>query len=76
MAEMNDIVKLAVDGYKGHVEKYSVMQSQDALHDALIKANNGSTTVNYRDIRDGKCQGLFTLLEEILNVTVVEGLQG
>lgn len=76
MAEMNDIVKLAVDAYRGNVEKYSVAQSQDTLRQALIAANNGKTTLDYRDIRDGKCNGLFTLLETILNVTVVEGLQG
>lgn len=76
MAEMNDIVKLAVDAYRGNVEKYSVAQSQDTLRQALIAANNGKTALDYRDIRDGKCNGLFTLLETILSVTVVEGLQG
>lgn len=76
MAEMKDIVKLAVDAYKGNVEKYSVSQSQDALQQALVEANNGSTKLNYKDIRDGKCNGLFTLIEEILTRTVVEGLQG
>ena len=76
MVEMKDIVKLAVDGYKGNVEKYSVAQSQEALRQALVEANNGSTTLNYKDIRDGKCNGLFTLIEEILSRTVVEGLQG
>lgn len=76
MAEMNDIVKLAVDAYKGNVEKYSVGQSQDTLRQALIEANNGKTALNYKDIRDGKCNGLFTLLEEVLSATVVEGLQG
>lgn len=76
MAEMNDIVKLAVDAYKGNVEKYSVGQSQDTLRQALIEANNDKTALNYKDIRDGKCNGLFTLLEEVLSATVVEGLQG
>lgn len=76
MAEMNDIVKLAVDAYKGNVEKYSVAQSQDTLREALIAANNGKTYMDYRDIRDGKCPGLFTLIETILSSTVVEGLQG
>ncbi|MBR5014238.1 MAG: hypothetical protein IKY16_06495 [Bacteroidales bacterium] len=76
MAEMNDIVKLAVDAYKGCVEKYSVGQSQDAIRQALIEANNGKTTLNYKDIRDGNCKGLFTLLETILSQTVVSGLQG
>lgn len=76
MTEMNEIVKLAVDGYKGNVEKYSVKQSQEALRQALVEANNGSTKLDYKAIRDGKCPGLFTLIEEILSRTVVEGLQG
>ena len=76
MAEMNDIVRLAVDAYRGNVEKYSVKQSQDTLRKALIEKNNGKTYLDYRDIRDGKCNGLFTLIEQILSVTVVEGLQG
>lgn len=76
MAEMNDIVKLAVDANRGNVEKYSVSQAQKTLREALIEANNGKTCLDYRDIRDGKCQGLFSLLEEMLSATVVEGLQG
>ena len=75
MAEMRDIVKLAVDAYHGNVEKYSVKQSQDVLREALIEANGGSTKLDYRAIRDGKCNGLFTIVEEILSRTVIEGLQ-
>lgn len=75
MSEMSDVIKVAVDGYNNRVKKYSVEQSQDLVKEALIKANNGSTKINYRDIRDGKCPGLFTLIEEILSRTVVEGLQ-
>lgn len=76
MADMNDIVKVAVDAYHGNVEKYSVKQSQDMLRQALVEANGGSTTLNYRNIRDGKCAGLFTIVEEILANVVEEGLQG
>ena len=76
MADMKDIVKLAIDGYKGRVEKYSVAQSQDAIHQALLEANNGKTYLDVRDIRDGKCAGLFAFLEETLSHTVIEGLQG
>ena len=76
MAEMNDIVKLAIDAYKGNVEQYSAAQSQDVLRQALIDANGGSSILDYKKIRDGKCNGLFTLIEEILSKTVVEGLQG
>lgn len=76
MSEMHDIVKLAVDSYKGNVEKYTVKQSQETLRQALIEVNNGKTTLDYKAIRDGKCQGLFALIETILSNTVVEGLQG
>jgi len=76
MAEMNDIVKLAVDAYRGNCEKYTVSQSMDTLRQALVEANGGSTVLDYRKIRDGECKGLFTLIETILSRTVVEGLQG
>lgn len=74
MADYKELVKLGVDGYKGNVEKYSVKQSQDTLREALIEANNGSTKLDYRAIRDGKCNGLFAIIEEILKETVVEGI--
>lgn len=76
MAEINEIVKLAVDAYRGSVEKYSVDQSQKVLREALVKANNGSTKLDYKAIRDGQCKGLFTLIETILSKTVIEGLTG
>lgn len=76
MADMNEIIRLAVDAYKGAPTKYSVSESMDTLKQALIAANNGSTVLNYKDIRDGKCAGLFSLVEEILQRTIVEGLQG
>ena len=76
MADMTNIVKVAVDAYRGNVEKYSVGQSMEVLHKALVEANGGSTVLNYKNIRDGKCNGLFALVEEILSRTVVEGLQG
>lgn len=76
MVEMNDIVKLAVDNYKGAVQKYSTQQANDVIRQALIEANNGKTSLDYRSIRDGRCNGLFSLIEEVLSNTVVEGLQG
>lgn len=75
MADMHEIVKLAVDAYRGTPTKYSTSESMDTLRQALVAANNGSTVLNYKDIRDGKCNGLFTLIEEILTRTIVEGLQ-
>lgn len=76
MSEMKDIVKVAIDAYRGNVEKYSAGQSQELLRKALVEANGGSTVLDYKKIRDGECKGLFTLVEQILSSTVVEGLQG
>ncbi len=76
MDNMKEIVQLAVDTYKGRVENFSEAQnSPKLLRDALIEANNGKTYLDYKDIRDGKCNGLFSLIETILSQTVVEGLQ-
>lgn len=74
MAEMNDVIKLGVDLYKGTVEKYSVKDSNEVLRKALIEANNGSTKLDYKALRDGKCQGLFTIIETILDKTVIDTL--
>lgn len=76
MTDMSAIVKLAVDNYHGKVENYSTEQSNEVLRQALIEANGGSTTLDYKKIRDCECKGLFTLIETILSRTVVEGLQG
>lgn len=76
MENINDVVKLAVDSCKGNVKKYSNEEAQDTLRRALIEANNGKTALNYRDIRDGKCNGLFAILEEVIKEVVIDGLQG
>lgn len=76
MADINEIVRVAVDAYHGRTNKYSVSESQDTLRQALVAANNGSTIMNYKDIRDGKCNGLFTIIEEILGQTISDGLSG
>lgn len=76
MENMNDIVKLAIDLYNGSVEKYSDTQAKETLRNALIAANNGKTSLDYRAIRDGRCNGLFTIIEDIIKETVEEGLKG
>lgn len=73
---MDNVVKLAVDAYRGNVEKYSQGQSMDVLRKALIEANGGSTKLNYKNIRDGKCVGLFSIVEEVLSKTLVDDLTG
>ena len=47
MAIDSNLIKLAVDGYKGHVAgDYSVGDTQEALRNALVEANGGSTKLD------------------------------
>lgn len=72
---MNDVIKLAVDMYKGHVAgNYSTSDQNEVIRQALIEANGGSTALDFRAIRDGQCNKLFALIEEIITKTVIEGL--
>lgn len=70
-----DIIKLAVDSYHGRAAgNYSQADNMETLRQALIEANGGSTKLDYKAIRDGKCNGLFAIVEEIITKTVIEGL--
>lgn len=72
---MNEIIKLAVDCYKGsELGKYSTSDANEVLRAALIEANGGETSINYRAVRDGRCSKLFAIMEEIITKTVIEGL--
>jgi len=71
----NEIVKIAVDAYKGKQNgNYSTSDTMIVLKNALIEANNGKTCLDYRAVRDGKCSELFSIMEEIVTNTVIEGL--
>lgn len=77
MAIDSNLIKLAVDGYKGHVAgDYSVNDTQEALRKALVEANGGSTKLDIKAIRDGRCNGVFAIVEELVNVIHEEGLKG
>ena len=75
MADMNQIVRVAVDAFHGKVTKYSHDDSMELLRTALVEANGGSTRIDYKAVRDGKCSEVFALVEEILQRTVYEGLR-
>ena len=76
MANLNEeIVKIAVDSYNGRVEKYSTEKTQESLRNMLIEVNNGSSVLDWRAIRDGRCPGLFSIIEEILGTTVIDNLE-
>lgn len=69
-----NIVKLAVDTYKNVPTAFSQGNPNDVIRNAIIKANNGKTTVDFKDLRDGKCNGLFSLVEELITKTTIDGL--
>ena len=75
MGSNKDLIRMAVDAYKDNVAgEYSVEDSMETLRLALVEANGGSTKLDYKSIRDGKCNGVFAIVEEIINKTVIEGL--
>lgn len=75
MADVKDLVKIVVDARANHVAgNYSTGDAMEVLRQELIELNGGSTKLDYRSIRDGKCNGLFAVIEEIVNRTVIDGL--
>lgn len=74
--DRNAIVRLGVDAYHGNVQgNFSMRDSLETLRKALVDLNGGSTKLSYKKIRDGECNGLFSVVEEILQKTIVEGFQ-
>lgn len=74
MANANDIVKLAVDSYKGRtLGNYSVGETQETLRQALIDLNGGSTKLDIRALRSHP--EMFTIIEEIITLTTLDGLE-
>lgn len=76
MDVISNTVKLIVDTYHNCVEQYSTADANKTIRQALIEANNGSDKLNWRDVHDGKCVGLFTIVERALALTINEGLEG
>ena len=66
--DRKDIVRLAMDNYHGTVQgNFSKEDTNDALRQALIDANNGKEYLDIRDVRDGKCSEVFAIIEEIVS---------
>ncbi|MCM1315248.1 MAG: hypothetical protein NC244_07775 [Alistipes senegalensis] len=77
MSTTQDLISVAVDCYKGRpCGNYSLDQAMDSVYNGLIAANNGKNYLDIRDIRDGKCAGLFSIIEQLITKTAIEGLQG
>ncbi len=73
MAEVANIIQLAVDAYHNKVEKYSQGEALDELRKALIVANDGKNYLDVKSLRRGK-DAIFSIVEEILSITIPEAL--
>lgn len=71
--DRQNLIKMAVDAYKGiPAGNYTVAQTQEALRNALIELNGGSTKLNFKALRSHP--EMYTIIEEIITSTVLEGL--
>lgn len=76
MTDVKNLVKLAKDLYSNKFthEKYSKNDANDVLKEAFIELNGGSTKLDFKALRRNGVE-MFEILEEILENTVIEGLQ-
>jgi hypothetical protein len=75
MADTKNLVKLARDIYSNRFssEKFSKNDGNEALRQAFIDLNGGSTKLDYKALRRNGAE-MFEILEQILENTVLEGL--
>ena len=62
--------KLCVDAYRGVPTAFAEGNPTDVIVNKIKEANNGSTKIDYKAIRDGKCPELYSVIEEIIAVAL------
>lgn len=62
--------KLCIDAYRGVPTAFAEGNPTDVIVNKIKEANNGSTTIDYKAIRDGKCPELFAVIEEVIDVAL------
>lgn len=68
--DTNTIVDICTRLYKGEpVGTYSKSNASDAIREAVLKANNNKTTFSLKDIINGDCKELFSVIGEIITAT-------
>lgn len=72
---MTDLVKLARDSYKNKIAgNFSQADSNEVLKNAFIELNGGNAKITHKTLRSSKKDEMFSIIEEILQNTIVEGL--
>jgi hypothetical protein len=69
-----ELVKLALDMRKGKITNYTKDEANEVLRQELIELNGGSDKLSPKSFR--KHPEMFEIIEQILDVTINEGLQG
>ena len=62
--------KLCIDAYRGVPSAFAEGNPTDVIVNKIKDANNGSTVIDYKAIRDGKCPELFAVIEELIDVAL------
>lgn len=62
--------KLCIDAYRGVPTAFAEGNPTDVIVNRIKEANNGSTKIDYKAIRDGKCPELFAIIEELISVAL------
>lgn len=61
---------LLIDAYRGVPSAFSEGNPTDVVVNRIKEANNGSTKIDYKALRDGKCPELFSVIEELIAVAL------
>lgn len=69
-----DVVKLAIDTYKGSLGEFSKEDANEALRKALVEINGGSEKIDYKSFRRNKLE-IFEIVEQALDVVVADYLE-
>jgi len=69
-----ELVKLALDLKKGKITNYTKDEANEVLRQELIELNGGSDKLSPKSFR--KHPEMFEIIEQILDSTINEGLQG
>lgn len=75
MTDKIKLVKMAKELYRDRFisDKFSKNDAAEVLRQAFIEMNGGSTKIDFKSMRRNQVE-MFEIMEEILEVTVLEGL--
>lgn len=68
-----ELLQVMIDAVKGKYGSYSKAENSEAIRNALIKANGGSTKINIKTLRAHP--EMFSLVEELIPAIIDEGFK-